>query len=465
MIFSENSALMQWMENTFMPIASKLGSQKHLVVIRDSFIAMMPIIMVGSLAVLINQLLNIPTLFGGDPIKFEMLQSINGNVWNGSLAIMGLCFAFSIGYNLAKAYNVNAIAGGLVTFASVLTTMNFWGNETSLTLEGVSPQALGTLQNLGVQNLIEKEGALVIEHINWGGIPLEACGSSGIFTAMIIGLITGMIYVKLMQSKITIKLPADVPPAVNKAFVSLIPGIVAVYVAAIITQVCVSFTGQYPNAIVNTWIAMPLLGLSQSFWSVIVVQFVVSLFWFFGLHGMNVMAPVIEGVYTPALLANTAAWEATHQISQLPYIWTRSSFDAYTMMGGNGATLGLILAIFLLSKREDSRTIAKLAAPMGVFNINEPITFGMPIVLNPLYFIPWTLVPVVTTAIAYGLTAMGVIPPCFLPAPWITPVGLYAFIATGGNLLASLVSVFNLFVSFAIWAPFVVMANRIKGQE
>ncbi len=457
---SEGNAFMRWMDEKFVPVASKIGSQRHLVVIRDAFISMLPIIMVGSLAVLINQLLNLPTLWGGEGLKVPFLQAVNGNVWDGSLAIMGICFAFSIGYQLAKSYGVNEIAGGLVTFGSVISTMNFWGNETTLKLEGVAVEALETLQGLGIQNLAVADDALVIEHVNWGGIPLDAAGATGIFTAMIIGLISGMVFVKLMKADITIKLPDDVPPAVNNAFVSLIPGIIAVYVAAVITQICVVSTGMFPNALVNTYIAAPLLGISQSFWSVILIQFLVQLFWFFGLHGMNVMAPIIEGVYMPALLENTAAFQATGDAFAVPYMWVRSSFDAYTMMGGSGATLGLLLSIFMFSKREDSRTIAKLATPMGIFNINEPVTFGMPIVLNPLYFIPWILAPIVTTAIAYGLTAAHVIPPCVLPAPWITPVGFYAFIATGGSVKAALVAILNLFVSFAIWTPFVFAANR-----
>lgn len=144
-------------------------------------------------------------------------------------------------------------------------------------------------------------------------------------------------------------------------------------------------------------------------------------------------------------------------------MWTRGSFDAYTMMGGSGLTLGLIIAILFFSKREDSKTIAKLAAPMGVFNINEPIIFGMPIVLNPLYFIPWLLVPVVTAAIALGFTYAGIIPPVYIQVPWIMPVGLYAFFATGGNIMAALVALLNLGVSFIIWLPFVILAN--KEQE
>ena len=154
---------------------------------------------------------------------------------------------------------------------------------------------------------------------------------------------------------------------------------------------------------------------------------------------------------------NIEAFTASQSTASLPYLWTRGSFDAYCQMGGSGITLGLIIAIFLFSKRDDQRAIAKLSWPMGVFNINEPIIFGMPIVLNPVYLIPWLIVPPVCAAI--GLT-----PPVFVSVPWVMPAGIYAFLATGGNFMAALVSLFNLFISFVIWAPFVIMANKMKNE-
>ena len=134
-------------------------------------------------------------------------------------------------------------------------------------------------------------------------------------------------------------------------------------------------------------------------------------------------------------------------------------------MGGAGITLGLIIAIFIFSKREDSKTIAKIGAPMGVFNINEPVIFGMPIVLNPFYVIPWMIIPPIAATIAYLLTAAGIIPPTFVVVPWVMPAGIHAYLSTGGNLLAGLVALFNLFLSFAIWTPFVLLANRVKKVD
>ena len=102
---------------------------------------------------------------------------------------------------------------------------------------------------------------------------------------------------------------------------------------------------------------------------------------------------------------------------------------------------------------------------MGVFNINEPIIFGMPIVLNPIYIIPWLIIPPICAAIAYGFTAFGIIPPVFLQVPWVMPVEFYSFFATGGNLLAAAVAILNVVISFLIWTPFVMLANRMENKN
>ena len=191
----------------------------------------------------------------------------------------------------------------------------------------------------------------------------------------------------------------------------------------------------------------------------------IQLFWFFGLHGHNVLAPILEGIYSTASLRNLEHWNLFQTVNDMPFSWTRGSFDAYAQMGGSGATLGLLIAIFIFSKRNDVKTIAKLSAPMGVFNINEPIIFGLPIVLNPLYMIPWLIVPPICVAVAYLFTTVGIIPPVFVQVPWVMPVGVYAFFATGGNILAAGVAILNLFISFLIWTPFVLLANRMENKK
>lgn len=376
---------------------------------------------------------------------------------------MSLAFSFALGYQIAKTYNVNPIAGGVIAFSAVVVCMN-QSAVFDFTLANVDVASVSALNDLGVEAVASGD-AVNIAVSGWGYMGSAYTGASGLFTALIVGLLSSMIYVQLMIHKITIKMPDNVPPAVGNAFAAIIPGCVAIYVFAIITQICVAGAGMYPNELIQKWVQAPLMGLSQNMFSAILVSFLVQLLWFFGLHGSNVMAPFIEGVYTPALLENLAYFEEHHTTEGMPYIWTRGSLDAYAQMGGSGVTLGLLIAILIFSKRQDVREVGKLAAPMGVFNINEPIIFGLPIVLNPIYLIPWLIVPPVCTLIAYLFTAGGIIPPVYVQVPWVMPVGIYAFLATGGSVMAGVVALINLAVSFAIWTPFVLLANRTQEVE
>lgn len=461
-------AFNSFMEAKFMPLAAKIGSQKHLVAIRDSFIAIMPITMVGSIAVLLNVFLrDLPTQAGmtGFVNAMSPVINVNGNVYFGSIVILALVFVFALGYNLSKTYNVNAIAGGVIAFASLVTCMG-QSAVFDYELPGVAASAVGQLQGLGLNAAVNEAGNVVLGGVSgWGYLGSGYTGSGGLFTALFVGFACTMIYIKLMQKNIIIKLPDSVPPAVSKAFAAIIPGVVAVYAAGIAAQVSTMVTGMTINDMILKYIQLPLLGISQGFISVIVMVFLVQLLWFFGLHGHNVLAPVMDGVYLTALTRNIEVFTNTQSTANLPYLWTRGSFDAFCQMGGSGITLGLLIAIFIFSKRDDQKAIAKLSLPMGVFNINEPVIFGMPIVLNPVYLIPWLIVPPVCAAIAYGATAIGLIPPVFVAVPWVMPVGIYAFLATGGSFLAAVVSLVNLAIATAIWTPFVIMANKMEISE
>ena len=434
---------MKWMEEKFVPVAAKISSQRHLVAIRDSFISILPITMVGSVAVLLNVIFrDLPNNYGlpGFAEFMAPVISINGVVWFASIAILSLVFVISLGYNIAKSYNVNALAGALVAFASFIAFLP---------------------QEASFDTTINEATVHVTQ---WGYINLDYLGAKGLFPAMIIGIVAVVIYAKLMLKDITIKLPDSVPPAVNKAFVSIIPGVVAIYVAAIISFLVVKLTGSSLNDLIAQYIQAPLLGLSQGAFSVVLLSFLVQLFWFFGLHGHNVLGPILDGIYQPALIANIDHISKGGTVDTLPYIWTRGSFDAYLQLGGSGMTMALIIAILLFSKREDSRAVAKLGTPMGIFNINEPMIFGMPIVLNPLYVIPFLLAPTVGAIVAYVATVLGIVPPVYVAVPWVLPTGLYAFFATGGSVMAALIALLNLFIAFVIWTPFVLIANKIKEK-
>ncbi|WP_067841716.1 PTS sugar transporter subunit IIC [Amphibacillus sediminis] len=460
------NALTAWLERYFLPIATKIGSQKHLVALRDAFIGTIPATMAGSVAVMINALIrDLPPQFfdGYDgntiPIIREIIE-INGYVWNGTLAIAGLIFVFSWGYNIAKAYRVNELSGGIVATAATIAgiTFSFSGGITGLNLDQSTIDAINEAGWSATATEITAGG--------WGWLPLSNLDANLFFTAMVIGLVATMIYVKLMLKDITIKLPDSVPPAISKAFASIIPATVALYVVSIFYFVFSKFV---PDMTFLEWIqktvAQPLLGLSQGFGAVILVALFVQLFWFFGIHGPNVLAPILESVFGVAQITNVNLFQqgGAELVISEGYKWVRGSFDAYSWFGGSGGTLVLILAILFFSKRKDYRTVANLSVGPGIFNINEPIMFGLPIVLNPIMFIPFLLAPVVSVSIGYFATIWGFVAPVSQQVTWVTPPFLLSFLATGADWRAPIVTLVAMLASFAIWVPFVIAANKMDA--
>lgn len=456
-----------WLEKYFLPIAGKIGGQKHLVALRDAFIGTIPATMAGSVAVMINALIrDLPPQFfdGYDgnsiPIIREII-GINGFVWSGTLAIAGIIFVFSWGYNLAKAYGVNELSGGIVSTAATIAGVTF---AFSGTISGLS------LDDAAVASINEAGWAATATDITaggWGWIPLGNLNANLFFTAMIIGFVATVIFAKLMLANITIKLPDSVPPAVSTAFASIIPATIALYVVSIFYFV---FAKIVPGMTFLEWtqetIALPLLGLSQGFGAVILVTLFVQLFWFFGIHGPNVLAPILEGVFGVAQIENVNLFQqgGTELVIAEGYNWVRGSFDAYSWFGGSGGTIVLIIAIIMFSKRKDYRTVANLSVGPGIFNINEPIMFGLPIVLNPLLFVPFLLAPVVSVSIGYFATIAGLVAPVSQQVAWVTPPFLLSFLATGADWRAPIVTLVAMLASFAIWAPFVIAANKVEPE-
>lgn len=431
-----------WMEEHFVPVAAKIGSNKFLVAIRDAFVAIMPITMAGAIATLLNVFVrDLPNSYFPDlhiAENMSWLITINGNVWWATLAMLALAFVFALGYQVAKMYKTDALAGGLIALASFIAV-----TPQTATLAGAGPN-----------------GA---DAVGWGFLNYSYLDAKGLFTALIVGLISSVIYAKLMNKKVTIKMPDSVPPAVSKAFASIIPGVIAIYVCAAAAWIVSTLTGGLSiGDVILQYVQMPFLGLSQGLGAVLIIVLAVQLLWFFGLHRTNVLGAVIDGTYLTALTMNDTLFQAGQPME---YVWTRGSFDSYVWMGGAGCSIALVIAVLIFSKRADSRAVAKMSAPMAVFNINEPVVFGMPIVLNPIYFIPWLLVPAVLTVIAYLVTAAGWVPYVHVVVPWVVPPVLYAFLATGGSFAAALLAAVNLAIAVAIWSVFVIMANRFTEEE
>jgi len=474
------NAVTLFMEKYFVPVAAKVGGQKHLVAIRDAFIATLPATMAGSIAVMINAIIrDMPVAFNPDyraseiPVIREII-GVNGFVWNGTLAVVGLIFAFCWGYNLARAYKVNELAGGIVALSALIQGVAFsYRNTAEISLpqnivDLINEQAAGA----GISATTESLTAA-----GWGWLRLGHLDGNAYFTIMILGGLATIIYAKLMLKDITIKLPDSVPPAVAKAFTAIIPAAVALYSTAIIYFIFSRTIGADGIQVI-TWvqqtIAHPFLRLSQGFGATMLVSFLISLLWLFGLHGPNVLGPVLSSIWGQAQMANVNTFQeggmqAIHDAiaagNQEGFRWVSGSFDAYAWFGGSGGTLSLILVILLVSKRADYKTVAKLGLGPGIFNINEPVMFGLPIVMNPIFALPFFIAPMVATAIGFFATQFGLVNPVVVAVPWVLPPFLMSFLATGADWRAPIVTLVSFVATIFIWLPFVLAANSQKEVD
>lgn len=426
----------EWLEEKFVPVAQKIGSQRHLVAVRDGFIALMPLVIAGSLAVLLNNVIFAPWSLladwfnSGDTALWEFFgkyfQPVMGNIWWGTFAILALVLTFTIGYSLGKSYDVNPLSTAVVTLAGYV----------ALTPQGVE----GTWGNIGWQ------------YTNFGAL----------LPAVIIALVVAQVFTMLMRANITIKLPDNVPPAVGKAFAAIIPGVIAITIGGFVPV----FFGFFGDVTVFEFfwkITDPLLEAGQNVFFAMFYVLLIGFFWFFGLHGGNMMGAVTSAVYLPSLGENQLAAEAGEA---LPHVFTPAFFDSFVHLGGAGASLALLVVIFIASKRKDYREVSKIAVGGSIFQINEPVMYGLPVVLNPILLIPFLIIPVILTFNAWFFTA--VIPLAgrtYVAIPWVTPPVLGAFLSTGGSFGAALVALMNFAIACVIYYPFVLLSNKEVDAE
>src|SRR5699024_8993635 len=321
----------KWMDkfsDTLQPIAIKIGNQKFLIALRNAFVGTMPVIMTGSIAILLNAFfVDFPMQFGFEWITpyFQWLVNINNLIFGASIAIVSLIFIFSLGVNVAKIYKVDELSSGIVSFAAFIITITKQVTQT-ITLNNTAGV---NLTELFADTGVAIDGNDIMVQIG-NVIPGGYIDTKGYFTAIIIGFVASIIFSKLMLKNWTIKLPDSVPPAIATPFLSIIPGFVALYVVGIFTYVFNLVTDSNMIDWIYKVLQAPLLGLSQNLISILVIAVLVQLFWFFGLHGGNVMAPIMEGTFGVALLANLEAYKAGEAI---PYIWTTATYGAFIFNG------------------------------------------------------------------------------------------------------------------------------------
>jgi PTS system cellobiose-specific IIC component len=289
-------------------------------------------------------------------------------------------------------------------------------------------------------------------------------GSKGLFVAMIIAMISTEIYRFFIQKNIIIKMPDGVPPAVSKSFIALIPGFVVIAFIWILRLIVEQTSFESLHNIVGEILGKPLGVLGGSLIGSLVAVFLIQLLWSCGLHGASIVGGVMGPIWLASMDANRIAFQGGQ--TDLPNIFTQQFFDIFIYIGGSGATLALVVAMLLRSRSQQMKQLGRLAIGPGIFNINEPITFGMPIVMNPLLILPFILTPLATVIITYLAMKTGlVVRPSGIAVPWTMPPIIGGYLAAGNKISGAVLQIVNFVVAFAIYYPFFRIWDKQKFAE
>ncbi|TFJ46945.1 PTS cellbiose transporter subunit IIC [Carnobacterium divergens] len=410
--------LVELLESKVLPVATKIGSQRHMTAIRKGIIATLPLTIVGSFFTI---LLNIPI----DSVAaiIEPYKSILDVPFRFTVGILSLYATFGISSSLAKSYKMDSMTSGLLAVLAFL---------------------ISTVVPTQVLDPVDK----VIEAGRY--INIASLSSASLFGAIVTSIISVEIYRFMKEKNITIKMPEGVPPEVSNSFVALLPTAVIILFFWTIRYVL----GFDISSFLST-ILMPLKGVlaGNSLFGGLLTVFLITFFWVLGIHGPAIMGPVIRPFWDISIAENMDAFQAGTNAHQLPNIFTEQFLQWFVWIGGAGATLSLVV-LFLFSKSEYLRSLGKLSLLPGLFNINEPIIFGAPIVMNPILGLPFILAPLVTTTFSYILTVTNVVPMMTARLPFTVISPIAAWISTNWSIMAGILVIINFFISLAIYYPF-----------
>lgn len=430
-------SMQEKMDATLVPFAAKLNSQRHVAAVRDAFTLAFPMTLAGSLMLLVNYAVLSPDGFVAKIFHLGTLipnlsdyQAVLTPVLNGTTNIMSLLIVFLTAYKLAETNNGDKLLSAMCAISTYFI---------------IYPPYVD------------------------GNLSMTFMGAQGLFVAIIVGLLVGEFLPKMAKNeKLRIKMPDTVPPAVAQSFNLVIPIMIIFVVAALLNYGFSIVAEGGIQYVIYEAIQAPFSKMSGNIITVIIFCIAQQFLWLLGIHGPNTLSAIRTVMFAEADVANLTYFGTfgTTIGTTFPVTW-KSINDSFANTGGSGATLGLIIAILLVARKDKTQTtIAKLALAPGLFNINEPLMFGLPIVMNPMYAIPFMLSPVVGCIIGYLSTMVfQIIPPVTLDVGWTTPGFLIPFLGSGGTNPMSLVIGVLCVVSTLIYLPFVRAAAKANAKK
>ncbi|HBO22502.1 MULTISPECIES: PTS cellobiose transporter subunit IIC [unclassified Providencia] len=417
------SKVLDYLEAKLMPLAAKAASQRHLCAIRGAYVSFMPFIIVGSVMLIISSFPNQAYQQFMSGIFGESWTSIVEIPFNAVFSTMSLFISFMVAYRLAEHYEEDQVSCGILGLICFLILTPFLKAE--------------SLGNVTV-------------------ISTEWIGSKGLFVAMIGSLIWTELFCYIKRKKWVIKMPEGVPPAVQESFAALIPALLVVILVLAIRTLVAQTSYETVHQFIYQTLATPMRHFGTSYFGALLTGLSITLLWSVGINSGSMVNGIIRPLWMENQTDNIAAIQAG---VTPPHVITEQFFDM-VWMGGAGATLSLVIAMLIFARSKSIREVGRIGAGASIFNINEPILFGLPIIMNPIMLIPFNLVPLVlitTQYIAMSLGAVASTTGVFIP--WTLPPVISGFIVTG-HISGSIMQIINLLIGAMIYLPFLRIIDK-----
>lgn len=408
--------LMKWVKEKLVPPMAKIGTQRHLLAIRNGVVSTLSLILIGTFFMVF---INLPF-----PGWNEFIAPYSATIvlpFRITMGLMAIYATFVMGSDLAKSYGLDSVTGGILS--------------------------LGTFFMLQVPvNVLTPEEA----PLGWV-LPMSSLGASGMFAGILSMIFAVEVYRFFKKRNITIKMPEQVPPAVARSFEALIPGAVILTTTWLIRSVA----GFDVNAALLS-LFEPLTNiLGNNLLGVLLPMFLIHLLWSFGIHGMSIVGAVVRPMWLIMLDENAKALADGTAATKLPYIAPEQFYQWTVTIGGAGATIVVSVLFLFFCKSKFLKEVGRFSIIPGIFNINEPMIFGAPMMLNPYMFIPFNLVPLVLTIVSYFAVKLEMVNGFTVLPTWTLPAPIGGYLSAGNDWRVVVLIVINTLIAFIIYYPFV----------
>ena len=415
------------------PFFNAIARNKYLKAIRDGFISVIPIIIFSSIFILVDAVPNVWGFYWPAEIDAILMKA-----YNYSMGILALGAAATTAKHFCDAQNRDMPKNNQINFLSVMIA-----------------SVIGFL-------LLSSDAINVeVDSTSYSGFANGFLGSKGLLTAFISAFVVGIVYKFFVSRNITIKLPDQVPPNISQTFKDLIPFSVSISIFWLFDLIFRSAFGFcFAQGVIQVF--QPLFSAADSYVGLAIIYGAMSLFWFVGVHGPSIVEPAISAALVANMSANLTAYQAGEQAT---HVLSLSSQYFVVCLGGTGATLVICFMFAFLAKSKEMKAIGRASMIPTLFNVNEPFLFGAPMVLNPIFFVPFVFAPICNIwALKIFVDLIGM--DGFLyTLPWTVPGPVGIIMGLGFQPLAFVFLAAVLAIDFLVYYPFFKVYDREKCEE